>query len=218
MPVSEGQEPTVPNGGQPVVEPPDEDPGYGTYDPTEYLPKVETGDDDDRPAQDPGALYDEEGKRLPSFDQRYADDFEGLIYLGALTRSFDWLGHRFVVRTVRTDDVLAVAKVIDPWRGTVGEAKAYAAAMAAICVVSVDGKELPIPVGDGQGEYAWAYQRFDYVKANWFAMTIDKVYSEYLVLEQRVNEVIDAMEKASGPAASMSGSNATSAGPTGSGY
>lgn len=193
MPVAEGQEPEE----------------FRSYDPADYTPS----DEKDQP-QTSGALYDEEGRRLPSFDMRYANDFEGLLYLGALVKEFEWLGHRFVIRTLRSDELLAVPVLIKPWMGGIGEGKAYAIAMAALAVVSVDDQELPIPLGDGRGEYAWAYQRFNYAKANWFQFTIDKVYSEYMALEAKAQAVIEAMEKASGPAASTGGSNATSAGPS----
>lgn len=211
MPVDEGQEPQakVPNGGQPIVEGQDEGLGYGSYDPTLVKPR-----DEEDQAQSPSALYDDEGNRLPSFDPRYANDFDGLVFLGALTHSFEWLGHRFTIRTLGSDDLLSIPMVIKPWQGTIGEAKAYAIAMASLCVTSVDGEELPIPVGDGRGEYAWAYQRFNYAKANWFQYTIDKVYSEYLALEAKAQAVIEAMEKASGPAALTGGSKAASAGPS----
>jgi hypothetical protein len=182
---------------------------YAAYDPAEVKAQDETR------APDGGVrLVDESGEALPSFDPRYSDDFEGLLYLGALTKSFSWLGHTFVIRTLSQDELLMVPIVMKPWTGTIGEPKAYTCAMVAMSVVSVDGKELPMPVGDGDGDYAWAHQRFGYVKGNWFQFTIDKVYSEYLVLEGKAQAVIEAMEKASGSAESTVGLNATSAGPT----
>jgi hypothetical protein len=182
---------------------------YTAYDP------AKTKAQDESRAQDGSVmLVDDKGESLPSFDSRYTQDFEGLLYLGALTKTFSWLGHTFIIRTLTQDEVLTVPILMKPWSGTIGEPKAYATAMASICVVSVDGKELPVPVGGGQGDYAWAYQRFNYAKANWFQYTIDKVYEQYLVLEERAQAVIDAMGKASGSVESKDGSNATSAGPT----
>ncbi len=209
MPVNEGQAPEVPNGGQPLVESHDEELGaFGTYDPTEYRPRDDKGD-----RQQPDTLYGEDGKPLPRFDQRHAQDFEGLMFLGALTNTFNWLGHSFVIKTLTGDEILGVAQIIKPWMGTVGESRAYSIAMASVAIVSVDGQELPIPVSSEGGEYAWIYQRFNYVKAHWHAPTIDKVYSEFRALEDKSDEVMTAMEKASGPAASTGGSNAASAGP-----
>ena len=182
---------------------------YAAYDPADVK------EQDDARAQDGGVvLVDDMGEKLPSFDPRYMQDFEGLLYLGALTKSFNWLGHTFVIRTLTQDEVLTVPILMKPWGGTIGEPKAYSTAMAALCVTSVDNKSLPTPVGDAQGDYAWAFQRFAYAKSNWFQYTIDKVYSEYLMLEAKAQAVIEAMEKASGPAVSTGGLNDTSAGPT----
>jgi hypothetical protein len=179
---------------------------YASYDPREVRP--------DRTNDLPVPLVDDEGEALPTFDERYSEDFEGLLYLGALSKSFEWLGHRFVIRTLNQDELLTVPLLIKQWQGTIGQPKAYTSAMAGLCVVSVDGRDLPIPVGAGEGDLAWAYQRFDYAKANWYQFTIDKIYSEYLVLESRAQAVIEAMEKASGPAVSTGDSSATSAGPS----
>jgi hypothetical protein len=182
---------------------------YTAYDPAEVKSEIQ-----DRGPDGSTVLVDNQGEALPPFDERYASDFVGLLYLGALTKSFTWLGHTFVIRTLTQDEILTVPLLMKPWVGTIGEPKSYSTAMAALCVVSVDDQSLPIPVGDAEGEYAWAYQRFNYAKANWFQFTIDKVYSEYLVLEAKALAVIEAMEKASGPVESTSGSDATSVGPT----
>lgn len=183
--------------------------GYQAYDPAEVRPDRAEAVEADLPS----ALRDEDGLPLPGFDPRYSEDFEGLLYLGALSKSFTWLGHSFVVRTLTQGELLLVPQLIRDWVGTVGEAKAYTTAMAALATISVDGQELPIPIGDGQGEFSWAYQRFAYAKSNWFQFTIDRIYSEYLTLESRAQKVIDAMEKASGPVGSTDGSSDNSAGP-----
>lgn len=179
---------------------------YASYDPRVVRP--------DRNADGSQPLVDDEGLVLPSFDERHSEDFEGLLYLGALSKSFEWLGHRFVIRTLNQDELLTVPLLIKQWAGTIGQSKAYTSAMAGLCVVSVDGKELPIPVGAGEGDLAWAYQRFDYAKANWYQFTIDKIYSQYLELEGRAEAVIEAMGKASGSTVPTGDSSATSVGPT----
>lgn len=169
------------------------------YDPT----KLGKQDEDA-----PGTLRDDEGNMLPSFDQKYADPFTGLLYLGALTDEFDWLGHRFVIRTLRDGEKLAVAQVIKPYQETMGIDRAYAAATAAIGVVSVDDDDLPIPIGETRRINEWAYQRFQYVIDNWFSPTIDVVYNRIVELDDLARRVVDAMGKASAPEASTPSSNA----------
>jgi hypothetical protein len=167
---------------------------YGTYDPA---------DRPGRKAATPEAaptLKAEDGTELPSFDQRYADPFEGLAYLGSLTESFSWLGHEFVIRTLGVDEQLAVAQVTAKYKDG-GEQLAYVTAVVALCVVTVDGEELPSPIGEDQQLAEWAHRRFAYVKANWFQATINEVFQHYLQLEDKVAQVIDAMGKAFAPAA-----------------
>jgi hypothetical protein len=143
---------------------------------------------------------------LPSFDERYLEDFNGLMFLGALSHPFEWMGHKFVIRTLTPDEYLLIALLTKPYAGTIGESLAYTIAAVALCVDSVDGKPLPTPVM-ADSEIAWARQRFDFVKARWFKPTIDLVYAEFLGLEIRVNAVLDAMGKASGWEASTLGSD-----------
>lgn len=160
---------------------------YGTYDPALYHHQ----DDDQAPET-------EQAPSSPVFDERYKEPFSGLLYLGALTKQFEWLGHRLVVRTLTTDDELAIAQVTQQWDGTNAAERAYIAAVAAMSLVSVDGKEPPTPVGASSSPYGWAYARFNWVKANLYRPTIDKVFSEYLTLESVAEEVVTQLEKSSG--------------------
>jgi len=166
---------------------------FGTFDPADRPGKAAT-------PQDQPTLRAEDGTELPAFDQRHAEAFQGLNYLGSLTKSFSWLGHEFVIRTLGVDEQLAVAQVTDKYKGT-GEHLAYATAVVAMAVVTVDGEELPTPIGEDQMLAEWAHRRFAYVKANWFQPTINHVWQEYLQLEDKVAQVIEAMGKAYGPAA-----------------
>jgi hypothetical protein len=167
---------------------------FGTYDPA-----ARPG----RKAATPEAaktLTAEDGTELPGFDERFSEDFQGLAYIGSLTKSFSWLGHEFVIRTLGVDEQLAVAQVAAKYRDG-GEQLAYTTAVVAMAVVSVDGEELPAPIGEDQKLAEWAHRRFSYVKANWFQPTINYVWQEYLQLEDKVAQVVEAMGKVFGPAA-----------------
>lgn len=136
---------------------------------------------------------DTENDEPKPFDPRYTEDFEGLMYLGALEARFHFTGHKIHIRTLTVDELLAAARIIKDYEGTVGDTRAYATALVAMCTVSVDGVGLPIPIEEGGNEYAWAYQRFDYVKARWFPFTIDYIYERYLLLEERSRSVLNEM-------------------------
>jgi hypothetical protein len=156
---------------------------------------------------EPGTLRDEEGNVLPTFDPKHAEPFKGLLYLGALSDSFEWLGHTFDIRTLRDGEKLAVASIIKPYVETMGADRAYADAMVAMCITGVDGDDLPIPIGETKRAHEWGHQRFQYVKDNWFSSTVDVVFNRYLMLEDLATKVLVAMGKASAPEDSIPSSS-----------
>ena len=137
---------------------------------------------------------------LPSFDPRHREAFKGLIYLGRLEREFDWMGHHFILKTLSVDELLIVGVVHQPYVGTLSEMRAYQAAIAAACVVSIDGEPPPLPIADDGSapREALLRERFNYVRKNWFTPTLDIIYHEYLLLETQVEKVLIAMGEASG--------------------
>jgi hypothetical protein len=167
---------------------------YGTFDPASR-PGRKAATPEAKPT-----LQAEDGTELPTFDERYTEAFDGLAFLGSLTERFSWLGHEFVIRTLGVDEQLAVAQVTAKYKDG-GEQLAYITAVVALCVVTVDGEELPSPIGEDQQLAEWAHRRFAYVKANWFQPTINEVFQRYLQLEDTVAQVIEAMGKAFAPAA-----------------
>ncbi|MEU6362280.1 hypothetical protein [Streptomyces albidoflavus] len=172
---------------------------YGTYDPADRPGRKAT-------APEGPTLTAEDGTELPGFDPRHREAFSGLLYLGSLTEAFSWLGHEFVIRTLGVDEQLAVAQVTKQYEGTGGgEQLAYAAAIVAMAVVSVDGEELPTPIGEDGMLAEWAHKRFAYVKSNWYSYTISEVFQRYLLLEDKAAQVVTAMGKAFGPDASTPG-------------
>lgn len=167
---------------------------YGTFDPAQRPGKAAT------PEAKPTTLKAEDGTELPSFDERYTEAFEGLAFLGSLTERFSWLGHEFVIRTLGVDEQLAVAQITSKYKDG-GEQLAYVTAVVALCVVTVDGEELPTPIGEDQKLAEWGHLRFAFVKANWYQATINEIFQRYLKLEDTVAQVVEAMGKAFAPAA-----------------
>jgi hypothetical protein len=133
---------------------------------------------------------------LPEFDPRVREPFVGLVYLGALEDTFTWVGHEFHIRTLRSDELVEVARCVARYSGTDGYLKAYQGAVTAACVLTADGQRLPgVPLAKGDGVLE---ENFRYVMGNWFPPVLDKVYEQYILLEITAREVIEAMEKASG--------------------
>src|SRR4051794_36281668 len=188
MPVNEGaSEPE----GQPGAAP--EDNPYAAYDPATVRPHIfepppssddTSGASDSQPGSDVSGAVSEEP--LPQFDPRHTEAFEGLIYLGALTKKFKWMGHSFVVRTLMTDEELAIGLLVKEWDGTIAQNRAYATAIVAACVQTVDGQELPGPAFEETDE-ARLRRRFNVVSSTWYPATIDAVFEQYLLLSVTVS-------------------------------
>lgn len=134
---------------------------------------------------------------LPEFDSRWQDEFEGLLYIGALTEEFTWLGHRIVIRTLTTEEMAEIALASKPYLGTEAELKAYQAGVVAASVVTVDGVPLPAPLTTAPGDTPFS-NRFRYVWKNWRPPVLDAIYQRYVSLEIKVREVIEAMGNHSG--------------------
>ena len=175
---------------------------YAPYDPTDDNPDLAPVDPITTVESLEEALED-----LPSFDERYAEEFNGLMFLGALSKTFEWVGHTFTVRTLMTDDYLAVGFLTKEYAGTIAETRAYTTAVVALALQAVDGQPLPTPVATHDNNYAWAYQRFAYVRSRYFPPVVDMIYNEFLVLEAKAQRVLDMMGKASGWEPSILGSN-----------
>lgn len=143
-------------------------------------------------------------------DPRWRAAYHGLLYLGAIRGKFSYLGHSFVVRTLRNDEELLVAQIAQPWVETIGSARAHSIAMVAMCTELVDGRPLPIPIGEQQaGDIGWAEQRFLYCR-RWYAMVTDHIFTRYLELEGKARELLKELGKEYAPRASGPDSSSTS--------
>jgi hypothetical protein len=152
------------------------------------------------PLADETAADEGEELRYDEPDPRWRTDFHGLLYLGALRARFNWLGHVFRIRTLRSDEELIVAQLGAAWAETLGGTRAHAIAMVALCVESIDGRPMPAPLGEQDaGSIGWAEERFRYA-GRWYSYTIDAIFERYLELEGRVREVMTELGKGSAPA------------------
>lgn len=131
----------------------------------------------------------------------WREDFAGLLLLGSLRAWFDWCGHRIWLRTLTTDEELIVGYLIKEFEGGMAGMKAYATSTVALAVESIDGKPMPVPLGEEPNKpYAWAVQRLQAAR-RWYPPTIDAMFDAYLVLERKQREILANLGKASAPGA-----------------
>jgi hypothetical protein len=148
----------------------------------------------------------------------WREDFTGLLTMGALRGWFEWCGHRIALRTITTDEELLVAQLTREFEGGIGGTKAYATALAGLCVEAIDHHPMPVPLGEHPNQpYKWALERFNYAR-RWYPPTIDAIFDAYLTLEVRQREVMAELGKASGPGdGATPGLSARSASPSAGG-
>lgn len=187
--------------------PEDSSESYASFDPTTVRPSLPdpAQSSSSAPGDTPeshdgtdvsGEQTEDAREPLPEFDPKWREPFKGLLFLGALSKTYSWLGHEFTIRTLTTEEVLAVALITAKYEGTLGAQRAYVTAVVAMATQTVDGEHLPFPYKKDDLGNAYAEGRFNYVKANWFPYTIDAIYNHYLELEGTVREVLAEMGNA----------------------
>lgn len=133
-------------------------------------------------------------------DGQWHMDFQGLLHLGYLTASFEWCGHKIVIKTLNGREDLLIASLIRDWDATIGATKAYAIAVAGLSVLWIDGQPMPTPLGEDESNPdRWAAERFAYAQ-RWFEPTINAIFNAHLKLLARVSEVVTEMGKEPAPA------------------
>jgi hypothetical protein len=118
---------------------------------------------------------------------------DGLMYLGYLTDSFSFAGHKFSIRTLYGNEELLADKLVKEYIETTGQARAYAWSRVALALISVDGREdFCPPIGPDEWEYAQG--RFQYVTSKWFWPLGEYIFNRFAELQQRQVEAIRAVQ------------------------
>lgn len=150
--------------------------------------------------EDPAPEPEEEPQASPeppplkAFPERHKEALTGLMFLGRLEEEFEWLGHKFVIRTRTAGEQIECGVLIQPTVGTRLEMKAWEASVVAASVVSVDGMPIITPVD--LSRTPTLRERYDYVITNWYPPVIDAVYERAYALEQEMRAVVAAMGEA----------------------
>lgn len=123
------------------------------------------------------------------FEPDISAPVEGLIHLGNIEEDFEYAGHTFGLRTLTVAEEIAAAKVIEPFRNTLKEPEAWAAAQVGLALTHVDGDEDFCPQA-GPNKTAFAQARLNYVSTNWYWPTIDALFRFYAELLQKQIEIV----------------------------
>jgi hypothetical protein len=142
---------------------------------------------EDRPVEDETVETEEE-----NFPPEVAQDVIGLMHLGHLTGRFEVMGHVFVLRTLKLGEELAVGQVVDEFAGTVVQGQAFAAALVAASLMTVDGRPVLAPLGPDQE--ATIRDKFEYITQRWYTDTVLEIYEAYKTLQVRQRRAYEAIQ------------------------
>jgi len=133
---------------------------------------------------------------LPQFDEKHAEDFVGLLYLGRIDKQFRLFGHTFVIRTLTTEQLAEIAQIVKKYADTTAENAVYQSAVVAAGVQSVDGQ--PLPGALTFNDLDDLQVRFTYVMRNWMPPVREAIYRECTRLELVTRQALAALGEASG--------------------
>lgn len=112
-----------------------------------------------------------------------------LVHIGSMTRSFEWMGHTFTIRTLRIEEEIAIGQLIKPYAGSITEEKAAVTAIAAACIETIDGN--PVVVQLQRDPVVHLQEKYKALSTNWFWPVVKKINEEYMVLQQEMTKVIE---------------------------
>lgn len=186
----------LPNGPQPQS---DADDDWDAQDPSDTF--EDEASDFAEPHLDDGRQDDEEGDVPEEFPEELRQDFIALSQGRRLYDTSSFFGHEYVVQTLTVGELIDVGLLHKEYAGTLADTKAYQAAIAAASVVRVDGESMPVPPVTSSTEGGLdpvLLDRFKHIRTRWFPPLLDHVYERFLLLDQRVQKVIEAMGNPSG--------------------
>ena len=143
-------------------------------------------------AQNQTPQAEEEETEEAEFSPEIAQEVTGLLHLGRLTGRFEVLGHTFVLQTLKVGEELAVGQMVNDYAQTVVQGQAFAAALVAASLVSVDGR--PILQQLGPDQEASIRDKFEYITTRWYSDTVLEIYAAYKELQARQVRAYEAVQ------------------------
>ena len=122
-------------------------------------------------------------------------EFNELVHVGHLVRAFDWYNHQFEIKTLKLEEELVVGQIIKEFKDTVAEEKAAAVAIAAACIVSINGK-LFMPQYE-KTSYNYIKEKYNYIIKNLNWVVVEAVNGEYIQLLASMYDSIERVENLS---------------------
>lgn len=119
----------------------------------------------------------------------------GMIYLGKYEKTINFIGHKFILQTIRPHLKFAIGQAMQEYRNTIIEPQVWAAMHVGVALVSIDNNSQFCPPS-GSDEVEYVRQRFNYVtnETGWWQPTIDYLFAEYTAMEIITNQAIQELQ------------------------
>ena len=140
----------------------------------------------------PKAENETEDETEYKFPEEHKREVEGLAFLGYLTKTFKFKGHKFTIKTLTNGDLLRVFELAERWEGALGQNRALGLAEVSAALLMVDGEPLVAPLADGE-DVTLLEQKFNIVK-EWFPAVTDHLFTKVHELVQAQVEVLQDLD------------------------
>lgn len=127
------------------------------------------------------------------FDPRHREDFTGLLFLGKLEDECRIAGHRFKLATPTQQDRLEMGPLHKPWVNTLTAELAWRLIIVAAYLRKIDSEDAPEPLSRNMTPLG---TRLDWVRETIVSdIIIERLYNECLLLDARVRELIEELDR-----------------------
>lgn len=131
---------------------------------------------------------EQDGYRLPKGQE---DDFQSLLLVGELVREFDAFGHHFYIRTLKSGDYLRIGQLVAQYEGQLGQGKAFNIAIVAASLQLIDGESYTTEILKTSDIIT---SRFNWIRDNLYYVVVERLFQEYVTLEEKQREVLKSLE------------------------
>lgn len=120
--------------------------------------------------------------------------FQSLLTIGQTTKKVDVLGHPVVLKTMTVNDELMVGLESKKYHGSEAFARAYQSAVVAASVVTLDGKQLYLPISPEESDSEVFEKRLEKVHAL-YPLVVSEIYRNYLEVEKEFAQLAKKLGK-----------------------
>lgn len=143
------------------------------------------------PEQDPQEEEPEVIDPVTFFSPEIHNAVTGMTYLGKHSKEIKFVGHKFVLETIRPHLKFAIGQAMEPYRDTLMQPLAWAAMHVGVSLASIDGNtRFCPPAGSDEVEYVRARFRYVTDETGWYDATINYLFAEYNALEVVTTQAI----------------------------